>query len=319
LDELAQMDPREASEVAYLLANGIGKTRMSRNMGVRRSLSWSLLFVSAGELTLADHAQTVGKRIKGGAEVRLLNIEADAGGGMGIFEQTHGAESPEAFARQLKDAARRFYGAPLREWLACLTKGPSVVKAALRRLQAEFVKQHVPAAASGELSRAAFRLGLIAGAGELATSLGITGWQSGEAMNAAGRGLHSWTQGRGTTGPGDEEAAVNQVRKFIEVNGASRFQAIHSGAEEDSVNQDQFIPNRAGLRRKNRDGEDEFIIFREVFRTDVCQGFDYRMVAHALEQRGFLKRQPPDLTISVRISNFPDPRAFCIKASILEG
>ena len=100
------MDAREAAETAYLLGNGSGKTRMSRNIGARKKLSWSLLFVSAGEVTLADHAQTAGKRTKGGAEVRLLNIEADAGAGMGLFEKIHGAESPDAFARQLKDAAR---------------------------------------------------------------------------------------------------------------------------------------------------------------------------------------------------------------------
>jgi uncharacterized protein (DUF927 family) len=76
--------------------------------------------VSAGEVTLADHAQTAGKRTRGGAEVRLLNIEADAGAGLGLFEKMHGAQSPDAFARQLKDAARRFYGAPLRTYLDSL-------------------------------------------------------------------------------------------------------------------------------------------------------------------------------------------------------
>jgi putative DNA primase/helicase len=82
LDELGQMDAREAAETAYLLGNGTGKTRMSRNIGARKKLLWSLLFVSAGEITLADHALTAGKRTKGGAEVRLLNIEADAGAGL---------------------------------------------------------------------------------------------------------------------------------------------------------------------------------------------------------------------------------------------
>jgi uncharacterized protein (DUF927 family) len=120
LDELAQMDAREAAETAYLLGNGSGKARMSRNTGARKKLSWTLLFVSAGEVTLADHAQTAGKRTRGGAEVRLLNIEADAGAGLGLFEKMHGAQSPDAFARQLKDAARRFYGAPLRTYLDSL-------------------------------------------------------------------------------------------------------------------------------------------------------------------------------------------------------
>ena len=56
LDELGQMDAREAAATAYLLGNGSGKTRMSRNIGARKKLSWSLLFVGAGEVTLADHA-----------------------------------------------------------------------------------------------------------------------------------------------------------------------------------------------------------------------------------------------------------------------
>jgi len=39
-----------------------------------------------------------------------------------------------------------------------------------------------------------------------------------------------------------------------------------------------------------------------------------------LEERGFLERQPPDLTKRVRLpGNLGLTRAFCIKASILEG
>src|ERR1019366_3480339 len=62
LDELSQIDPHVAAETAYLLGNGSGKIRMSRSIGARKKLSWTLLFVSAGEITLADHAQSVGKR-----------------------------------------------------------------------------------------------------------------------------------------------------------------------------------------------------------------------------------------------------------------
>ncbi len=81
LDELSQLDPKEAAEIAYLLANGSGKGRMSRNIGARKKLSWSLLFLSAGEVTLVEHAQTVGKRPRGGADVRLLNIAQMPGSG----------------------------------------------------------------------------------------------------------------------------------------------------------------------------------------------------------------------------------------------
>jgi len=157
LDELAQMDPREAAEVAYLLGNGSGKARMSRNVGARKKLSWALVFVSAGEVTLADHAQTAGKRTKGGAEVRLLNIEADAGAGLGLFENLHGASSLDLFARRLKEAAARYYGAPLRAHLEFITGKRAEVESTLRNFQMDFLKNRVPAGAAGEVCRAAQR------------------------------------------------------------------------------------------------------------------------------------------------------------------
>jgi uncharacterized protein (DUF927 family) len=54
LDELAQIDPRQAGDVAYMLANGSGKGRMAKTITARRSLSWRLLFLSTGEISLAD-------------------------------------------------------------------------------------------------------------------------------------------------------------------------------------------------------------------------------------------------------------------------
>jgi putative DNA primase/helicase len=319
LDELAQMDAREAAETAYLLGNGSGKTRMSRNIGTRKKLSWSLLFMSAGEITLADHAQTAGKRTKGGAEVRLLNIEADAGAGLGLFEKIHGAESPDAFARQLKDAARRFFGAPIRAYLEILAADRATVEAALRNFQADFLDRHVPAGASGEVFRAAQRFGLIAAAGELATDSNLTGWEPGEASGAAACCLASWLAGRGTTGAGDAQAAVAQVRRFLEAHGASRFQVARDSIGDPSE-ENQFVVNRAGFRRKTAEGDTEYLVLPETFKAEVCAGFDYRLVARVLEERGFLERQPPDLTKRVRLSgNLGLIRAFSINASILEG
>jgi putative DNA primase/helicase len=319
LDELAQMDAREAADTAYLLGNGSGKTRMSRNIGARKKLSWSLLFVSAGEVTLADHAQTAGKRTKGGAEVRLLNIEADAGTGLGLFEKIHRAESADAFARQLKDAAKRFYGSPLRTYLDSIAGTRAAVEKWVLSFQAEFVGRHVPPGASGEVLRAAQRFALIAAAGRLATDAGITGWEQSEAESAAALCLQSWIACRGTTGAGDAEAAVNQVRRFIEANGASRFQTLRHCAI-DSSEDNQFVVNRAGFRRQTGNGETEYLVLRETFKTDVCVGFDYRLVARVLSDRGFLDCQPPDLTKRVRLpGNLGLIRAFCIKASILEG
>jgi uncharacterized protein (DUF927 family) len=319
LDELAQMDPREAGETAYLLGNGSGKARMSRNIGLRKKLSWSVLYMSAGEVTLADHVQTAGKRAKGGAEVRLLNIEADAGAGLGVFENIHGAESADAFARHLKDAARRFYGAPLRTYLDFLTVGRAAAEKALRNFQEDFLVRHVPAGASGEVSRAAQRLALIAAAGELATEAGITGWKENEATQAAARCFENWLTQRGTAGAVDIETAIRQVKNLIEVNGASRFQSTKACLDGHGDPVHEKVINRAGFRVE-QDGETTmYLILTEVFRREFCEGFDYRTVAKALAARGFLESQPPHLAKKCRLPEVGMVRVYAIRSSILEA
>jgi hypothetical protein len=46
LDELGQVAPEEAGRAAYMLANGTGKTRMSKAIQVRQSLDWRLVFLA---------------------------------------------------------------------------------------------------------------------------------------------------------------------------------------------------------------------------------------------------------------------------------
>jgi putative DNA primase/helicase len=72
---------------------------------------------------------------------------------------------------------------------------------------------------------------------------------------------------------------IAQVRGFLEAHGESRF----SPAEGDAPR----TINRAGFRRQGPDG-DEFLVLPEVFRSEVCRGFDFRAVARALADVGAL-------------------------------
>ena len=153
LDELSQVDPHLAAETAYLLGNGMGKNRMSRGMGTRKQLKWTLLYVSSGELTLAEHSASAGKRTRGGAEVRLLNIEADAGQGLGLFEMLHGTPTPDAFAHELKGAASRYYGAPFRAFVKRLTRDKSAVEDVVRAARDTFIQRFVLPGVAGNKAR----------------------------------------------------------------------------------------------------------------------------------------------------------------------
>jgi putative DNA primase/helicase len=93
---------------------------------------------------------------------------------------------------------------------------------------------------------------------------------------------------------------------------------VESGV--DSPDENQVVVNRAGFRRKTSEGETEYLVFPETFKLEVCAGFNYRMVASVLAERGFLDCQPPELTKRVRLpGNLGLIRAFSVRASILEG
>ncbi|MCW5632446.1 MAG: DUF927 domain-containing protein [Rubrivivax sp.] len=145
LDELGQLDPSKAGEVAYLLANESEKGRATRMGLARKRRTWRLLFLSSGEVGLAAHMAEAGKRVQAGMEVRMVDVPLDAGAGMGGLEVLHGHESPGAFADALTAAAARLYGTAGHAWLewACAHHGelPEQLEGRVDELRAEFVPE----------------------------------------------------------------------------------------------------------------------------------------------------------------------------------
>ena len=118
LDEMGQAEPRVVSKVAYMLANGQGKGRAKADGQNRKTPTWRSLFLSTGEVSLAEKIAEDGRgHAKAGQGVRVVDIPADAGVGLGLFENLHGCESADRFARKLKEGAGNYYGTPLRAFL----------------------------------------------------------------------------------------------------------------------------------------------------------------------------------------------------------
>ena len=95
-----------------------------------------------------------------------------------------------------------------------------------------------------------------------------------------------------------------------------RFQPLNCAASEIAADR---IPNRAGFKRVNDDGETEYLVLTETFKTEVCAGHNYRTVLSKIERLGWLRRQHPELTIRMRLPEMGMARVFCINEAILEG
>lgn len=308
LDELSQCDPREAGESAYLLANGQGKARASRNGTARASQCWRVLFLSAGEETLSALMARVGRKANAGQELRLADFDADAGAGMGAFEQLNGQSTPAGLALALKDAATKAHGAVGVAWLRYVVKDRASLVDLIEDGLRQFAAEVVPRGASGQIERVARRFALVAVAGELATHYGLTGWSEGESERAAKSCFLSWLDGFGGIGNREERAALAQVRAFFEAHGASRFESM-------SAADDQRVINRAGFYRQHPTLKyREYLVLPEAFKSDICKGLDAKAVERLLVANGWIvpggdgrvmqKPRLPGIGTSVRVYVF---------------
>lgn len=318
LDELSQVEPRVAGDCAYLLSNGQGKARMSRTGTARQSLRWRIVFLSAGEVSLADHMAEANKRTRTGQEIRLADIPADAGKRLGIFEELHNIEGGARFANTLNANAAKHYGVAGRVFIERLASERDAAKAAMRAHMQAFMLKMREHGAEGQAQRVAARFAQVGAAGELATAWGFTGWPEGMALQSAERCYRAWLSARGGLGNAEERDMVQQVREFLERYGESRF--THYARAEKADDHMPDTVNRAGFKRFTSEAADaiEFYVLPEVFKRDMCKGFDYREVAKVLKARGYIKADEGRLTLTHRLPTMGKMRCYLVLPAIFE-
>jgi uncharacterized protein (DUF927 family) len=176
----------------------------------------------------------------------------------------------------------------------------------------QFVAEFAPDGCSGQVERVARRFGLVAVAGEIATSYGLTGWDTGESTTAVGKCFACWLESTGGTGNREERALLAQVRGFFETNGASRFQAAVSG---DS----QHMINRAGFFRLDSDNRREFLVLPDAFKREVCVGVDLKYATRILREHGWLLAGNDKAAQKIRLPGLGSTRAYLIGSKMWEG
>lgn len=278
LDELGQASGKTLAESAYMLSNGQGKARSGRDGGLRRSHAWRLLFLSSGELGLADKLAESGLKARAGQEVRFLGVPVEKS----QLSEWHGLPSAGAVANRIKELAERHYGHAGRAFLRHITgTGGGLLLAQLRPALDALADRFCPADADGQVRRAAQRFALCAVAGDMARQAGIL-TESFDAPGSVETCFRDWLAARGGTGPAEDAAILQQVRLFIEQHGASRFQDL-------DTEQGHGVINRVGFRQKSAAGGTEYFVLPETFRAEVVKGYSPRRAAAVLRKAGWLR------------------------------
>jgi putative DNA primase/helicase len=344
LDELKEIEPREAGGAAYLLANGSGKRRGRPQGGIRPRLTWRTLFLSSGEISLAQHVEALGIRVHAGQEVRLIDLPAAAGGAHGLFENLHGCSSGQAFADLIRQRVRNTYGHAGRAFVTRLAEDLPDALTYVRDLIEGFMT-HVPVTAAGQVRRVATKFALIGAAGELASRWHITGWEEGVALQAAVQCFNEWLAQRGVLTNADEERALRQVRLFFEKFGESRFHSWDTtepqacqrcqgtgrydgdkpcfgcdatGFASTNGVHPRPVHDRAGFWRETAEDQREFYVFPEVFVKEMAKSYDPEWLAKLLVERGWVRPDSQGKTTQVtRLPTIGNKRVYRFLPAVL--
>jgi putative DNA primase/helicase len=182
-------------------------------------------------------------------------------------------------------------------------------------IREEFMKMNLPPGASGEISRVVNRMALVAAAGEIAVHYSILPWAEGEAIAAASRCCRDWLSGRGGVGASDIGRAIDQIRAFLVENTPARFPRL---SKKDEPIDERAIKRAGWVKGEVNSDNHEWWIFKDVFRKEICKGYDYRQIEKSLINKQFLIEDGEGNPTSPRsVPNVGKTRVYRISSKII--
>ena len=297
LDELGQVGGRALSEVAYMFANGTGKTRAARNGGIRAAASWRGVLLSSGELGLTAKLNEDGIQARAGQEVRFIGVSMSRE----HLKELYGRE-PGQLMHELSSLPFKHYGHAGREFLRRLTPRLDELAAGLGEALDTLESEWCPAEADTQVHRVARRFALVCAGGGMAQSLEVLPKEL-NIIEAVKSCFDDWLTERGSTGAAEDAAILSDVRRFIEQYGASRFQDVDRP--------DAVCVNRVGFRRKVGDSS-EYFILPEMFKAEVVRGYAQKRAAEVLRRAGWLRTEDGKNSIREYLPGMGRTRCYAV-------
>jgi putative DNA primase/helicase len=292
IDELGQAE-KSVGEAIYMLGNGQGKTRMTKQLANRKPKTWQLLFLSSGEIGLSEYMAQAGITQKGGQEVRMPSIPSvPSGSPFGVFEAIHGCDDSKQFATNIESACRKCHGAVMDAFLTRLVIDRSDEKfgETLRSRVFEVSKKLSEGTKAHAVSRVASRFALTQVALELAHSYGLLSFSVENIEWSVKKMFADWLNERGGDGSIEIKDACKRIQHLITSN-------LHSDRLYDlkDRNVNQKVRNLLGYAKS--DGEDTIVeiwVPISVFNSEVCQGINKQQLIAELQKRKWLPQNAND-------------------------
>ncbi len=288
LDEISEHDSRELRGSIYMIGNGEGKRRMTRDGRPLPQKTWRTMVLSSGERSSTTACST---DKHAGQMIRLIDMWVNRE--HGAFDNLNRYDSGAEFADAISQATERNYG----------TAGPAFVEAFIDDpvdCMGWLEQINIGDTSTGQAGRIAKTLKIIAMAGELASKYNIVPWEQGWATAAATEALEVWSDYHDTSDDVEVETAsieeselIKQVERYIRQHEQSRFTKREQGPGELFAS----VQNHAGWYDIDYDGSKIYYLNSFGF-TEAIKGFDRKPAIKQLIDRKILD-PGSDRTVSV--------------------
>ncbi|MCG9116967.1 DUF927 domain-containing protein [Laribacter hongkongensis] len=296
MDEIGSGNARNIGPAIYSALNGVAKMQGSRDGGNRPFRTWKVTMISTGEVRMSQFLAEGGQVVKGGQEIRLLDIPADAGryrafdclhefaDGTRLDESGRPVDPGEAFSLALTEAARHHYGHVGRAWVQWIAANRPAIPDEVKAIQARLLAD-LPDGAAPAVRRATRKFGLLAAAAVLASRAGLTGWSEQEAFEGVHGGWALWLDAFGIEDR-DDTRLIEQADGVLLANQFGRFIQL----PVDETRGESASHSIMGRWRIEEDGRVLFLVQPHAFKNEVIAGFEPRHACTVLHRAGRLKR-----------------------------
>jgi putative DNA primase/helicase len=297
IDEIGQADSRDLEKISYMVANEMGKSRMTSAINLRRTLSWQTIIVSSGEVTLAETLETNGKRPKVGAELRILNIPINSDDASKVFDCLHGFKGGDKISNHMKEVSKKYNGSPIEALLEKTTKEKVENKDSLtgffRDRISDLVTEMINKEDSSQVKRVARHFAFIGVSTEKAIRSGVYSFLNvGSGIKAAKAEFELWKKHWGNCGVDRElESDIEIILRAIRENYTVRF--IFS--EENSTDK---VRDAFGYRESDHNREYIFFVWPKALKQIIGKS-PSRQLKEELIKRGYLASEPKTEYIKV--------------------
>ena len=294
LDEIKQStDPSLVQDAVFLLANETGKVRADRDGGLRPVRHWRLTYVSTGEVGSAQFIRDGGVTVMAGYTVRMLDIPADGGAGMGVIETLQGYPTAKEQIEALEVYTQQYFGTAAVAFLEALFDSGYLenLRERFGAFRREFMASLPQRQRVSEMERILDKFAAIAFAGELAIEFGVLRYPRGQAIQTMVRIAVEYENARGGDEGWDILERIAWILREISRNRYSNFKRLnrqHNAFRDGGGLDPRVFWGYAIYSHSESDQLLEFRIPRSIFKTVFCQNLNADRLVNALKERGYL-------------------------------